>query len=282
MCLLTFLPDGVMPDPDALHRGAERNPDGHGLAIVAGDQLIVRRGMSPHTMIDKLVRLRRRYPAGPALFHSRLATHGTRSLANCHPFAVDGDRRTVLAHNGILPSRVQPTKADPRSDTRIAAEEFRARFGPPHQARVRRRLERWITPFNRIVILTVDPAFTRQAFILNEHAGTWHDGTWYSNHDYQPEPPRGTPRKRTAHTRQHTGHEPHRPDPPWEPDEQSESDTWQRWHSWDEPRCPDCGDPVDPITGTCPWRCWTAHAAASISVERAARATSAIHTDMPT
>jgi len=226
MCLLTFLPEGVMPDPDALRRGAERNPDGHGLAIVAGDRLIVRRGMSSNTMIDKMVRLRQHHLDGPALFHSRLATHGRRTLANCHPFPVGGDRRTVLAHNGILPRQVQPGRADTRSDTRIAAEEFPTRFGPAHLARVRHRLEQWITPFNKIVILTVDPGHPRQAYILNEHAGTWHDGAWYSNHDYQPRPRR--PPARTA----------------GQPSAQLPGQY-----------CPRCGDPIDTATDGCPW-CW--------------------------
>ncbi|MGW5105951.1 hypothetical protein [Nocardia sp. NPDC004123] len=42
------------------------------------------------------------------MFHSRFATHGFITNQNCHPFAIGGDERTVMAHNGVLPDIVQP------------------------------------------------------------------------------------------------------------------------------------------------------------------------------
>jgi hypothetical protein len=186
MCLLTFLPENVQPDLDALACGAQYNQDGHGFALVDGRELIVRHGMNAAKLIDTFAALRRERPHGPALFHSRYATHGTRTLANCHPFTVGGDQRTVLAHNGILPTVVQPGRRDRRSDTRIAAEDFLS----VDMLRLRRHrlaLDRWMTPDNKIVLLTVDRRFRRQAYILNEQAGIWHRGIWYSNQDYRPE-----------------------------------------------------------------------------------------------
>jgi glutamine amidotransferase len=186
MCLLTFLPPGVMPDCAALLNGALTNNDGHGFAIVANVNLIVRRGMDAAELVDAFDQLRHQYPAGPALFHSRFTTHGNTSLDNCHPFPVGGDPRTVLAHNGILPSVVQPAKGDVRSDTRIAAEEFLTTFGSLRVRRTRLRLERWMAAHNKMVILTVDRRFRERAYILNETSGIWHDGIWYSNHGYLP------------------------------------------------------------------------------------------------
>src|SRR5207249_655873 len=110
MCLLTFFPAGVLPDTAALFNGAYLNDDGHGFAIVADEQLIVRRGMHAEAMIEAFDAARHQYPHGPALFHSRLGTHGIRSAANCHPFPVGGDDRALLAHNGILPRSVQPAQ----------------------------------------------------------------------------------------------------------------------------------------------------------------------------
>jgi len=193
MCLLTFLPAGVLPDTAALLNGAQFNDDGHGFAIVAGDQLLVRRGMHAEAMVAAFASLRQQHPHGPALFHSRFATHGESGLDNCHPFPVGGDGRTVLAHNGILPSLVQPAKGDPRSDTRITAEDFLPLFGPLRTRRARLRLQRWIGPHNKIVILTVDRRFRQQAFILNEDAGIWDRGIWYSNDGYVPLPPTRQP-----------------------------------------------------------------------------------------
>jgi glutamine amidotransferase len=187
MCLLTFLPDEVLPDTDALLNGAEVNDDGHGFAIVTGDQILVRHGMAAEPMIEEFDASRRAHPHGPALFHSRFSTHGNlRDLANCHPFPLGADPRTVLAHNGVLPKAVQPEKGDPRSDTRIAAETFLPAFGPLRLRRTRRRVERWMTAANKIVILTVDRRFRDHAYILNEQEGIWDDGIWYSNDGYRP------------------------------------------------------------------------------------------------
>ncbi len=188
MCLLTFLPAGVMPDLDALRNGALVNNDGHGFAIIHQRQIIVERGLDAEVVLKSFAALRRRYPDGPALFHSRYATHGSHDLANCHPFPVGGDPRTMLAHNGILPRIVQPGKRDSRSDTRITAEDFLPAFGSLRLRRIRLRFERWMGPANRMVILTVDPRFRRRAFILNEPSGIWDAGAWYSNNGYQPEP----------------------------------------------------------------------------------------------
>lgn len=187
MCLLTYFPATVLPDTTALLNGAQYNTDGHGFAIVTGDQLIVERGMDAHAMIEAFDAARHRHPGGPALFHSRFTTHGRTGLDNCHPFPVGGDARTVVAHNGMLPRAVRPAEGDPRSDTRITAEDFLPTFGSLRTRRNRTRFERWMTPGNKMVLLTVDRRFTRRAYILNERAGVWDGGIWYSNDDYLPD-----------------------------------------------------------------------------------------------
>jgi hypothetical protein len=186
MCLLTFFPPDVMPDTTALANGAALNSDGHGYALIADGQLIVGKSMQAQPLIDDFDRLRHLHPHGPALFHSRMATHGEHSTDNCHPFALGGDHRTVLAHNGVLPKDAQPTKGDPRSDTRIAAETFIPTIGHLRLRRVRHTVEQWMTPHNKIVILTVDRRYKQQAYILNEDAGLWVGDIWYSNNGYLP------------------------------------------------------------------------------------------------
>ncbi|MBF6250185.1 hypothetical protein [Nocardia farcinica] len=188
MCILTFLTPGSAPDLDALNNGALTNPHGHGYAVLTGTTTItVGHGLDGAAVIAEFAAVRERFPEGPALFHSRLATHGRHDLGNCHPFPVGGDVRTVLAHNGILPSHVHPQPGDQRSDTRIAAEDFLPRepFGPWDSWAGRARLERWLGT-DKMVILTVDPAYRRRAYIFNEHLGIWDNGTWFSNTSYLP------------------------------------------------------------------------------------------------
>jgi len=187
MCLLTYFPPQALADVDALANGAITNDDGHGYAIVTRDnQLLVERGMDSDEMIDRFANDRKAYPDGPAMFHSRFGTAGKRNLANVHPFNVARDPRTVLAHNGVFDSVVQPAKGDKRSDTRIVADDLFNRARDLVSRRTRKNFEKWMTSYNKVVILTVDPKFRNSAFILNEKSGIWSDGVWYSNDGYLP------------------------------------------------------------------------------------------------
>jgi hypothetical protein len=184
MCMLTYLPEGVLPDTEALANGALTNNDGHGFAIVAGNRLIMGRGMDSEVVIAHFVRLRSTHRRGPALFHSRFSTGGTVSKFNCHPFRIGGDRRTVLAHNGVFPDLARPGPGDKRSDTHILAEDL-LRGIDLGNAAVRTLLQDWMGSRNKVVLLTVNPAYDRTSYILNEDHGVWHEGIWYSNHDFE-------------------------------------------------------------------------------------------------
>jgi len=187
LCILTFLKPGTTPDLEALHQGALANPHGHGYAVITGDTITVGRGMDAASVLTEFATVRAHFPDGPALFHSRLATHGLRTIDNCHPFRVGGDERTVLAHNGILPAHVHPAPGDDRSDTRITAEDYLPGrpFGSLDSWAGRERLERWLGS-DKMVLLTTDPAYKHSAYIFNEHAGIWDQGSWYSNTSYLP------------------------------------------------------------------------------------------------
>jgi hypothetical protein len=232
MCLLTFYPGGVLPDTEALLNGSYVNNDGFGYAIVTGDRILVRHGLDAEKVIAAFDTDRRANPAGPAMFHSRFATHGDTSAMNCHPFPVGGDPRTVLGHNGVLPAVVQPSRKDPRSDTRILAEDFLPAFGSMRARRNRIRLQKWMTPANKIVILTVDRRFTKQAYLLNEDAGIWDSGIWYSNSGYLEDRWYG------------------RLDDRWYG--RGSGWTWgQTDEGWDSRRCMFCGSTRDRLDGQC-------------------------------
>ncbi|RDI45302.1 hypothetical protein [Nocardia mexicana] len=185
MCLLTFYPAGTAPDTDALAVGAQVNDDGHGFAVVTGSEIVVGHGLRAAEVIGEFAEVRARFPDGPALFHSRYATHGVVDVGNCHPFWLGRDRRTVVAHNGVLPKRVRPGPYDRRSDTRIAAEQYLPRqpFGSPDTRQGRRGLESWLGT-SKLVLLTVNPAYREHAYVFNEHAGIWDEEIWYSNTSY--------------------------------------------------------------------------------------------------
>lgn len=184
--MLTYLPAGVMPDLSALRNGTVNNDDGHGFAIVANDRLIVRKSMFAEELINAFDRLRTKHPDGPALFHSRLGTGGQYSRYNCHPFYLGDDRQTVIAHNGIF-GQVKVPLTEDRCDTRIAAEDIIPRhFNAALTAIDRAALTAWAGKWNKLVILTVNPAYEDNAFLINEAGGAWDNDVWYSNWDYLP------------------------------------------------------------------------------------------------
>jgi len=191
VCLLTYLPSGRQPDLSALETGAALNPHGHGYAIITGSatdarrdatgkRLLVVKGLDAEEILERFDHDRRTHPSGPALFHSRWRTHGLTDDANCHPFILGNDPRTVIAHNGILPAVVRPGRNDTRSDTRIAAEDYLPALGPLHLRRNRLAVERWMGPDNLMVLLTTNPRYRHPAYLLNETNGLWTDGIWYS------------------------------------------------------------------------------------------------------
>jgi hypothetical protein len=187
MCMLSYYPEGIQPDLERLHNGAETNRDGYGWAIAAGGKLLTGKGLGEDQVIGQFEAARKEHPGGPALFHSRFSTSGNlRDVDNCHPFTVGRDKQTVLAHNGVL---FDMPKGDARSDTRYFAEtmikpEGFTRFDKPS---VRRALEKWLGPANKIVVLTVNPRYREHSYIFNEKSGIWTgDGEWHSNDGYLP------------------------------------------------------------------------------------------------
>lgn len=187
MCLLTYISPFVQPDAQALRNGAVVNNDGHGWALIADGRVLSGHSMDFEEALSVFLTMRVSYPDGPAMFHSRYTTHGKTDLTNCHPYRALKLGDTVVGHNGILPISAQPVKGESRSDTRIFAEDILwHRYPALDSQRTRRRLESWLGPGNKLVILTTDAQFKANAYIFNENQGTWVDGIWYSNSGYLP------------------------------------------------------------------------------------------------
>jgi hypothetical protein len=183
MCLLTFIPDYVIPPEKEFAVAAMSNPDGFGYAILESDRIVSRRGMNFERVFDMFCDDRRVHQ-GPALFHFRWATHGTTSSDNCHPFMLGGDPNTVLAHNGILP--IELTKGDTRSDTRVFAESLFPSLGGVEildDLEYFAALEKWCGG-NKLVFLTNNDDAKSNWYIMNEELGHWKNDMWWSNHSY--------------------------------------------------------------------------------------------------
>jgi hypothetical protein len=172
MCLITYLPPGVMPVKEHLDNGARLNPHGHGFSIGW-----TRLGsMDAEKVISEFIHLRARNPQLPAMFHSRNATGDSPvTLENIHPFRVSPrGQDAFIAHNGYL----FPHDGE-KSDSRIFAEQVLPRYDLDDGISVA-LLEARMGP-NKAVILRPG----KPAMILNHQLGIrLPDGTWHSNPDY--------------------------------------------------------------------------------------------------
>jgi glutamine amidotransferase len=185
--MLTVYPMPDLLDDKGVERisnGAQINGDGHGWAVIVGDRILTGKSMDATTAIEGFARAYAR-ATGPALFHSRWATHGETNVSNVHPFPVRKIKDTYVAHNGILPAEAFPEKGDRRSDTRIFADEILPqRFRHLDSDRTRDRLGDWLGG-NKIAVLTTNRKYRRNLYVFGLERGTWADGVWYSNDDFE-------------------------------------------------------------------------------------------------
>ena len=184
MCLLTFMPPNIDMDYERAKTAAKANPDGFGFAIHAGVVIIKDHDMNFDRLWLRWSDLRKTY-RGAALFHFRIATHGNTDLNNCHPFDIDNNSRSVLAHNGMLPLTMPVNEH--RSDTRLFAEIVLPHVGGVKALDDKEFFDdvgRWASG-NKIVILTVEEDVERDWYIVNEDLGHWDAGVWWSNSSYK-------------------------------------------------------------------------------------------------
>jgi len=190
MCLLVFMDKNATAPEKSLRNAAENNPDGFGWAIHTGNKIMTHKGMDFDAVYDQFIEARKQY-TGYALFHLRITTHGDTIQDNCHPFYIGSDRKSVLAHNGMLP--IEPAKGDVRSDTRILAEDLLPASGGIAYLNSDKQIaemEKWAQG-SKLVLLSVNPASKWQYLILNHQLGHWgeatsnDEGVWWSNNSYK-------------------------------------------------------------------------------------------------
>lgn len=185
MCLLLLMPDSVTADLAKLKVASCNNPDGFGFAISTGKKIITGQDMDFDTLANKFLAERAKN-AGPAIFHLRIATHGSVNQDNCHPFFLGNDSQTVLAHNGILSLKQDPK--DTRSDSKAFAQDIMPSVGGVtalDDDEYFSKLSKWASG-SKIAFLTVHDDAKYDWYIVNEKEGHWGDDqVWWSNNSYK-------------------------------------------------------------------------------------------------
>lgn len=154
------------------------NPDGAGLTFFDGKNIqIIKEMKNVKNFYTQYKEVRAKYPEIDIAIHFRIATHGGVNLTNCHPFKVN--KTTAFIHNGII-SKVSATHEF--SDTFIFNETILKKL-PPNFATnetILELLDAYIG-YSKLVIISGN-----NSAIVNESAGHWNAGNWYSNESYKP------------------------------------------------------------------------------------------------
>jgi glutamine amidotransferase len=187
MCLALYKPADKTVKWDALQNAMEYNPDGAGFAVAVDGQLIIEKGFF------KWADFRRAFEPfaqHAAIVHFRLATHGAKNQANCHPFSLadfggpDGHKPVAVIHNGIF----YEAKNDKKqwSDTwHVCRDILHPLWLEDPDSFEKDHLlllgNKFVGTSNKLVFLAADG----KAVIWGEGNGHWADGVWYSNHSYE-------------------------------------------------------------------------------------------------
>lgn len=185
MCVIIHQPKGSHLDKETAERAWSRNPDGGGFAFIKDNgEIHVEKHMEFAPFWRAFERARSDFPRRDYLLHMRIATHGSVTTANVHPFFLNEQEQTVVAHNGIF-HRV-PDYNDGRSDTRVFIDEVLPLLPTTwlDSSYLTDMVEEWMG-WSKLVFLTNDPALERNVYILNAHKGETHQGMWFSNESYK-------------------------------------------------------------------------------------------------
>lgn len=176
MCVAIYKPAGTSIDPEDLWNCWRDNPDGMGLAVATGTELLVFKQLTKFMEFRTLVA---KYQQYGCLIHFRIATHGSVNIDNCHPFLVT--ENIALIHNGMLTGMTDELNQD-RSDTRVFVEEYLTPIVESYPGIIEnpaflKMVTQISGSWNRLIFLMASGSYA----IINEDDGEWVDNIWFSN-----------------------------------------------------------------------------------------------------
>lgn len=156
-----------------------RNQDGAGFAYPKNGEVVIEKGFFKFNDFLKRYRAVEKKVKNNMLIHFRISTAGLVDKNNCHPHRINN--KLAMIHNGILHIDV-PAKSKV-SDTVLYCKNYLQKLpkGFTKNDVIMEYIEENIGSGNKFCFLDGDGHYN----ILNEKAGEWKDGVWYSNCSYE-------------------------------------------------------------------------------------------------
>jgi hypothetical protein len=167
MCLLVVRKkdSSWLPSKAEFDRAWNINPDGFGIAYAHSGKVQIKKTLNKKSAWKVLQSI----PAGaPALIHWRLATHGTVTAANCHPYPLPNLPDWCGAHNGVLGA--QPCEAGLTD-----SESYLRTLKSIDVADIERDISR--LGYGKMAFLSANG----ETVIANAAQGEWRGEYWQSN-----------------------------------------------------------------------------------------------------
>ena len=153
------------------------NPDGGGIMYAEDGILHIEKELkSWKRLYRKYVDVHERGLSN--VLHFRIGTSGSKNEYNIHPFSVN--KELAFCHNGIL--SIQVPVGSLENDTQIFNNAIlkRLRKGFINDSAIRNLIELAIGMSNKFVFMDNNGEIS----FINEAAGNWKDGIWFSNYTY--------------------------------------------------------------------------------------------------
>lgn len=175
MCLIIYSKEGKATPPGILEHACAQNGDGigvmhkHSIDKFLGKKMLKRAKRHIRALVE----------AGePHAIHFRWATHGAVKLINTHPYRT-ADGLHYVMHNGILSGDCTQESSADESDTAVYVRKYMAEGTVPDfiDAQYWTQMGKHIGWSNKFCVMDSDGNFQ----LVNESAGFWKEGIWYSN-----------------------------------------------------------------------------------------------------
>ena len=178
MCIIVAIPQGKQVTKQTLKRCWDNNPHGGGFMYSNGNKVIVNKEMASFKKYWKAFTQAKDNYDTSFVCHFRISTHGKINETNCHPFLVN--KNLGFAHNGII---YAAPKSDNFSDTYMFNEAILKHLPNTFLTNTAHvsLISQYIGSGSKLAFLNTKGEIT----IINDKAGVWDDGVWYSNTGYK-------------------------------------------------------------------------------------------------